>query len=77
MYIGEPVFIAAPNAVAEDDGVVIAAGVQYDADSLESANSSFLLVLNATTMEELGRARRDGITLPFGFHTQFYSSSSS
>ena len=75
VYIGEPVFIAAPNAVAEDDGVVIAAGVQYDADLLESANSSFLLVLNATTMEELGRASREGITLPFAFHTQFYSSS--
>ena len=29
VYIGEPVFIAAPDAVAEDDGVVIAAGVEY------------------------------------------------
>ena len=87
VYIGEPVFIAAPDAVAEDDGVVIAAGVEYMKMNVSANGSenmkmnggmddmfvnSFLLVLNATNLVELGRATRENVSLPFAFHTQFY-----
>ena len=90
VYIGEPVFIAAPDAVAEDDGVVIAAGVEYMKMNVSANGSenmkmnggmddmfvnSFLLVLNATNLVELGRATRENVSLPFAFHTQFYKTS--
>ena len=82
VYIGEPVFISAPHATAEDDGIVIAAGVMVntaertnisDVDS-DMELSSFLLFLNGSTMVEIGRAVLKNVTLPFAFHTQFYSS---
>jgi len=63
-YPGEPVFVARPGAAAEDDGVLLS--VVLDA----AAGNSYLLVLDAATLEEVGRA-----TLPqpvtFGFHGTF------
>jgi carotenoid cleavage dioxygenase-like enzyme len=63
-YPGEPVLVAPPGAVAEDDGVVLS--VVMDAAS----ERSFLLVLDAATMQEVARA---GVphAIPFGFHGQF------
>lgn len=63
-YPGEPVFVAAPDAVAEDDGVLLSV-------VLDSASgTSFLLVLDAGSLTELARARVPH-AVPFGFHGQF------
>ena len=65
-YPGEPVFVEAPGAVAEDDGVVLS--VVLDA----SAGRSFLLVLEGRSFTELARAQvPHRHPIPFGFHGQF------
>jgi carotenoid cleavage dioxygenase-like enzyme len=64
-YSGEPVFIPRPNALAECDGVVISV-------VLDSKNdSSFLLVLDAESFEEIARAEVPH-HIPFGFHGQYF-----
>ena len=63
-YPGEPVFVAAPGADAEDDGVVLS--VVLDS----AAERSFLLVLDARDFEELARAEAPH-RIPFGFHGDF------
>ena len=65
-YPSEPVFVAAPDAIREDEGVILSAVL--DARS----GTSFLLVLDAKTFTELGRAHVP-IHLPFDFHGMFYS----
>jgi beta,beta-carotene 9',10'-dioxygenase len=63
-FAGEPVFVAAPDAEAEDDGVLLS--VVLDGDR----GSSFLAVLDAASLEELARAEAPH-HIPFGFHGQF------
>jgi carotenoid cleavage dioxygenase-like enzyme len=63
-YPGEPVFVAEPGADAEDAGVLLS--VVLDA----SAGTSFLLVLDAATLEERARAHAPH-HIPFSFHGQF------
>ncbi len=63
-YPGEPVFVAAPQATAEDEGVLLS--VVLD----PASGTSYLLVLAAATMGELARARVPH-AVPFGFHGQF------
>lgn len=63
----EPVFAAAPGAAREDDGVLLT--VIMDAEAKNSA----LVVVNATTMEEMGRARMP-IVMGYGFHGVWGSS---
>ncbi len=63
-YPGEPVFVARPQADGEDDGVLLS--VVLDA----AAETSFLLVLDATDLSELARARVPH-HIPFSFHGQF------
>ncbi|CAN9498320.1 unnamed protein product [Ophioblennius macclurei] len=50
-YPSEPVFVASPGAMEEDDGVILSSVVSPD-----PAISPFMLVLNAKTMEEIARA---------------------
>jgi carotenoid cleavage dioxygenase-like enzyme len=50
-YLGEPMFVQAPNSQSEDDGVLISAVT----DNRENTED-FLLFLDAKTMKELGRA---------------------
>jgi beta,beta-carotene 9',10'-dioxygenase len=64
-YVGEPVFVAAPDAAGEDEGVVLS--VVLDADK----SSSFLLVLDAESFAEIARAAVPH-SIPFGFHGQFF-----
>jgi carotenoid cleavage dioxygenase-like enzyme len=64
-YAGEPVFVERPGASAEDDGVVLS--VVLDSVS----ERSFLLILDATTFEEMARAEAPH-HIPFGFHGQFF-----
>ena len=49
-YPGEPVFVAAPGAANEDDGVILSVVL----DTRKAA--SFLLILDASTFRELARA---------------------
>jgi carotenoid cleavage dioxygenase-like enzyme len=64
-YPGEPVFVAAPDQRAEDDGVILS--VVLDA----RAETSFLLVLDAGSFEQLARAHAP-LRIPFGFHGSFF-----
>ena len=58
---GEPIFVPDPQGEKEDDGVLLSIvldGVQ---------GTSYLLVLDARNLEEVGRASME-IAFPFGFH---------
>ncbi|GGK54435.1 carotenoid oxygenase family protein [Salinarimonas ramus] len=61
---GEPVLVRRPGSEAEDDGVLLS--VVLDA----RAERSFLLVLDAATLEEVARAQAPEI-VTFGFHGNF------
>ena len=63
-FAGEPIFVASPDAEAEDDGVVLSVVLDGNRDS------SFLLVLDAASLEEIGRAEVPH-HIPFGFHGQY------
>jgi carotenoid cleavage dioxygenase-like enzyme len=64
-YPGEAVFIPQPNRKSEDDGVLLS--VVLDADQ----QHSFLLVLDAKTLQEKARAELPHAVL-FGYHGAFY-----
>jgi carotenoid cleavage dioxygenase-like enzyme len=64
-YPGEPIFVAAPDAQAEDDGVVLS--VVLDGRQ----GGSFLLVLDARSFTEIARATVEH-AIPFGFHGLFF-----
>ncbi|WP_199296452.1 carotenoid oxygenase family protein, partial [Leptolyngbya sp. FACHB-711] len=66
-YPGEPVFVSAPNASAEDEGILLS--VVLDADRKQS----FLLMLDAQSMSELARAEVPHV-IPFQFHGQYFPS---
>jgi carotenoid cleavage dioxygenase-like enzyme len=66
-YPGEPVFVPSPRPDrSEDDGVLLS--VVLD----RSSSTSYLLVLDAESLGELGRARVPH-HIPFGFHGQYFS----
>jgi beta,beta-carotene 9',10'-dioxygenase len=64
-YPGEPVFVAAPEAISEDAGAVLS--VVFDSRS----GTSFLLVLDGQSFEEIARISVPQ-HIPFGFHGQFF-----
>jgi beta,beta-carotene 9',10'-dioxygenase len=64
-YPGEPVFVPAPSASKEDEGVLLS--VVLDAEK----DRSFLLVLDAATLEELARAEAPH-AIPFHFHGNYF-----
>ena len=63
ILVGEPAFVPAPDATAEDEGVVLVVLIQAD-------GTSALAVFDGQTLEEVARA-----TVPFqltvGFHGSF------
>lgn len=63
-FPGEPVFVRAPTASREDAGVLLS--LVLDADR----EQSFLLVLDAESLTELGRAAAPQ-RIPFGLHGSF------
>jgi carotenoid cleavage dioxygenase-like enzyme len=63
-FPGEPVFVAAPDAGGEDEGVLLSVVLNG------ARGNSFLLVLDAHSLEELARAEVPH-HIPFGFHGQF------
>jgi carotenoid cleavage dioxygenase-like enzyme len=60
---GEPVFVTAPEAEAEDEGVLLSVVLGED-------GHSFLLVLDAGSLQERARAAVPH-HIPFGFHGMF------
>ena len=64
---GEPIFVPNPGGTEEDDGVVLT--VVLDSTLLRSK----LVILDAKTMEEIGRAEMK-TTFPIGFHGTFVRS---
>lgn len=64
-YPGEPVFIPHPQTTEEDAGVL--AIVLFN----QEKNSSEILLLDASTMQEIARAAI-GLKVPLGLHGQFY-----
>jgi len=66
-YPGEPVFVPAPRSGrAEDEGVLLSLVLDT------RGPGSYLLVLDASTLAELGRARLPR-HVPFGFHGQYFA----
>ncbi|CAN9513356.1 unnamed protein product [Ophioblennius macclurei] len=65
LYPSEPVFVASPKATEEDDGVVLSVIITPREDK-----STFLLVLDAKTFTELGRAEVP-VNIPYGTHGVF------
>ncbi|CAK6972489.1 beta-carotene oxygenase 2b [Scomber scombrus] len=65
LYPSEPIFVPSPNATEEDDGVVLSVVITPNKDK-----STFLLVLDAKTFKELGRAAVP-VNIPYGFHGTF------
>lgn len=63
-YPGEPVFVSAPWAQDEDEGVLLS--IVLDAHK----GNSFLLILDAASLAEVARAEVPH-HIPFGFHGQF------
>lgn len=61
---GEPIFIPAPDAESEDDGVLLCVVLNGETET------SYLLCLDARTMQEVGRAEV-GRAVGFGFHGRF------
>lgn len=66
-FPGEPIFVPSPERNGgEDEGVLLS--VIFDA----GAANSYLLVLDAASLSELGRARVPH-HIPFGFHGQYFN----
>uniref|UniRef100_A0A8C6P8W6 Beta-carotene 15, 15-dioxygenase 2, like n=1 Tax=Nothobranchius furzeri TaxID=105023 RepID=A0A8C6P8W6_NOTFU len=65
LYPSEPVFVASPKAAEEDDGVVLSVII-----TPRKEKSTFLLVLDAKTFTELGRAEVP-VNIPCGTHGVF------
>uniref|UniRef100_A0A8C4DEU4 Carotenoid-cleaving dioxygenase, mitochondrial n=1 Tax=Dicentrarchus labrax TaxID=13489 RepID=A0A8C4DEU4_DICLA len=64
-FPSEPVFVPSPDAVEEDDGVILSVVLTPSQDK-----ATFLLVLDAKTFEELGRANVP-VNMAYGFHGTF------
>ena len=62
----EPLFVPAPNAKEEDEGIIVAP-ILNTSDS----DTPFVLILDAKTFTEVARCRVDH-RLPLGFHAQIY-----
>jgi len=67
-YPNEPVFVAAPFARSEDEGVLIAIVLDV------AARASRLVILDAASLELLAHAQLPQV-VPFHFHGQFFSES--
>lgn len=70
VFVGEPIFVPAPDATAEDDGVIVASGLHI------RSQRGFFIVLDAKTMKELARSYVSS-HLPFGFHATWLGSEDS
>jgi carotenoid cleavage dioxygenase-like enzyme len=67
-YPGEPVFVTAPDASSEDEGVILSVVLNVQ------TKNSFLLVLGAQSFNELATVELP-YHLPFDFHGQYFDTS--
>jgi carotenoid cleavage dioxygenase-like enzyme len=67
LYPGEPVFVASPSAQNEDDGVLLSVVLDIGKER------SFLLVLDAASLNEVARATAPH-PIPFHFHGNYFPS---
>ena len=65
-YPGEPVFVPRPGGTGEDDGVLLSVVLNGN------TGTSFLLVLDAVSLNEIARAAVPH-HIPFGFHGNYFS----
>ncbi|KAL2094961.1 hypothetical protein ACEWY4_009680 [Coilia grayii] len=65
LFPSEPVFVPSPEGTEEDEGVILSVVLIPTEDK-----ATFLLVLDAKSFEELGRAEVP-INIPYGFHGAF------
>lgn len=63
---GEPVFVPAPEAQSEDDGVILSTVIDH------THRTSFLLVLDGRSFQEIARAAAPH-QIPLGLHSQYFS----
>jgi len=61
----EPIFVPDPNGTKEDDGVILSIILDIE------KKNSFLVILDAKDLKELGRATVPQV-VPFGFHGNFF-----
>ena len=66
LFPTEPIFVARPGAVDEDDGVVVMSGIDGGKEK------GYVIVYNAKNMDVLFHATAPRKTL-FGVHSKFYS----
>lgn len=64
-YGAEPIFVPRPDAIDEDDGVLLVSVADVEDDAPD-----FLLQIDAKTMQEVGRATID-TPLPCSMHGLF------
>jgi beta,beta-carotene 9',10'-dioxygenase len=64
-YPGEPVFVPSPGSVNEDDGVILSVVLNGNKEN------SFLLIIDACSFKEIGRAEVPH-HIPYGFHGQYF-----
>jgi len=65
-YPNEPAFVPNPAGSVEDDGVVVTDVIDSD------GKFSYVLVLNASTFEEIGRSSRTPHLIPHGYHGRYF-----
>ena len=65
LFPTEPIFVADPTGTEEDDGVILMSGVDGGKEK------GFIVVYNATNMEEIYRGTAPKKTL-LGLHSKFY-----
>ncbi|XP_046891256.1 beta-carotene oxygenase 2b isoform X1 [Hypomesus transpacificus] len=65
LYPSEPIFVPSPDSTEEDDGVILSVVITPNKDK-----STFLLVLDAKSFQELARADVP-VNIPYGFHGTF------
>ncbi|KAJ3319263.1 hypothetical protein HDU76_000599 [Blyttiomyces sp. JEL0837] len=77
-FPGEPVFVANPTGNGDEDDGILVSVVLDGRNKLDGGDGevhSFLLILDAKSMNEIARAELpEGKVVPFGFHGNFVSS---
>lgn len=66
MFPGEPIFVPRPEGDAEDDGVLLSNVLDT------SKNQTFLLILDASSMQQVAWVGPTPHAIPHGYHGRYY-----